>query len=397
MSERKKIIIALATQHKVVCVQEAGDLKNHYSELTSFGQNCSELAQDSFEDDSLDQQETHTFKNINEFTLHSNNSVPDQSNSKCSTLEQHVEIFENQNYDYNNICAKEKDLFEMQPYSVSKITDETKKVSAKVYFEMKPLSPINEVEYGRRELLFTELQSPSSTKNDYVRQESQTVCTNKSLNETNLTKTYSKEQSTPQNDNTDDFHQYEEACDQSASFNRHQDYPNSIKVYCADMQKVLLLPKLSLKSSVFVSKLVVFNETFASLTKDEENICILWHEAISGRTAEDVASAYCAIIQRASVEVEHYEFWCDNCIGQNKNWKLFTSFVVIANSNWGPQSITLKYFEPGHSYMRADSVHGNIGKSWKKKSNIYDMNELNELILKTSRKNKTLIMKHDDF
>ena len=154
---------------------------------------------------------------------------------------------------------------------------------------------------------------------------------------------------------------------------------------------------MALKSSVFVSKLVVFNETFASLTKEDENICVLWHEAISGRSAEDVASAYCAIFQRASENIEEYEFWCDNCSAQNKNWKLFSSFVIIVNSNWGPKSITIKYFEPGHSYMKADSVHGNIGKAWKKKSNIYDINELNELILKASRKNKTLLMRHEDF
>ncbi|CAH1997118.1 unnamed protein product, partial [Acanthoscelides obtectus] len=37
--------------------------------------------------------------------------------------------------------------------------------------------------------------------------------------------------------------------------------------------------------------LVVFNETFASLHKDG-NICVMWHEAIRGRSATDVASAY---------------------------------------------------------------------------------------------------------
>ncbi|CAH2001882.1 unnamed protein product [Acanthoscelides obtectus] len=40
-----------------------------------------------------------------------------------------------------------------------------------------------------------------------------------------------------------------------------------------------------------IKRLVVFNETFASLHKDG-NICVMWHEAIRGRSATDVASAY---------------------------------------------------------------------------------------------------------
>lgn len=149
---------------------------------------------------------------------------------------------------------------------------------------------------------------------------------------------------------------------------RDKEHSNSHRVYSVDMQKVLLLPKMSLKSSVFVSKLVVFNETFASLLNhDENNICVLWHEAISGRLAEDVASAYLAIMQRASADVQHYIFWCDNCSAQNKNWKLYSAFVSIVNSNWGPKTITIKYFEAGHSYMKADAIHGQIGKALKKR------------------------------
>ena len=85
-------------------------------------------------------------------------------------------------------------------------------------------------------------------------------------------------------------------------------YPNSFGVYSVDMQKVLLLPKMSLKSSVFVSKLVVFNETFALLLNNGQNICVLWHEAISGRLAEDVASTYLAV--NATIVVPKIKIEC---------------------------------------------------------------------------------------
>ena len=45
--------------------------------------------------------------------------------------------------------------------------------------------------------------------------------------------------------------------------------------YAVDTQKVILLPKLSIKEHYFVSRLVVFNETFACLNKSGKNLVVL--------------------------------------------------------------------------------------------------------------------------
>ncbi|CAH1996809.1 unnamed protein product [Acanthoscelides obtectus] len=102
------------------------------------------------------------------------------------------------------------------------------------------------------------------------------------------------------------------------------------KVYAVDMQKVLLLPKMSTKESFFVSRLVVFNETFASLHKDG-NICVMWHEAIRGRSATDVASAYYNVIKNSDNVTKKFTFWVDNCSAQNKNWTLYSAFATFVN------------------------------------------------------------------
>ena len=70
----------------------------------------------------------------------------------------------------------------------------------------------------------------------------------------------------------------------------------------ADMQKVLVLPKLTTKEHVFVSHLVTFNETFASKTAGIPNYCVLWHEAIAGHKAPDVVSTYLKIIRITCVQ-----------------------------------------------------------------------------------------------
>nr|CAI5846768.1 unnamed protein product [Callosobruchus analis] len=40
------------------------------------------------------------------------------------------------------------------------------------------------------------------------------------------------------------------------------------------------------------------------------------------------------------------------------------------NTDWGPQSIIVKYFEPGKSFMKADPVRGQIGRKRRKRSQI---------------------------
>ena len=70
-------------------------------------------------------------------------------------------------------------------------------------------------------------------------------------------------------------------------------YENSVDtdIFTSDMQKVILLHKLTSKEQFFTSCFVVFNETFATLT-DGPDLLVLWHEGIAGRNANHVASAY---------------------------------------------------------------------------------------------------------
>lgn len=159
------------------------------------------------------------------------------------------------------------------------------------------------------------------------------------------------------------------------------------RVYSMDLQKVLLLPILpESKTCFFTSRLVVFNETFASLKPKGNSICVLWHEAIAGRKGKNITDSILALIEQER-DVTDFIFWCDNCTGQNKNWILFTALVCILNSN---QSVTIKYLTKGHTHMSADGVHGNIETKIRKVRNIYDYDDLKNTI-KDSRQNLDII------
>ena len=100
--------------------------------------------------------------------------------------------------------------------------------------------------------------------------------------------------------------------------------------YAVDMQKVILIPKLTTKESFFVSRLVCFNETFASGEKGDKNFAVMWHEGISGRKASDVTSAYCKFLVESGEK--NPIFWVDNCSAQNKNWTFYTGMAQVVNS-----------------------------------------------------------------
>ena len=48
---------------------------------------------------------------------------------------------------------------------------------------------------------------------------------------------------------------------------------SDVSQYSVDMQKVILLPKLTTKQHFFVSRLVVFNETFAPKNRKKTRFC----------------------------------------------------------------------------------------------------------------------------
>lgn len=71
--------------------------------------------------------------------------------------------------------------------------------------------------------------------------------------------------------------------------------------------------------------------------------------------------------------------------------------VIIVNADWGPNKITFKYFGPGHSFTKADSVQGQTGNEWKKRNMILDINDFVDVVNKSSKKNQPVLLSHTDF
>ena len=164
----------------------------------------------------------------------------------------------------------------------------------------------------------------------------------------------------------------------------------SIIVTSVDMQKGISMPKLPVKEYYFSRKLVLFNETFASPGKNTTTTCFLWHEASAGRKAFNITSTYLHFCKKYR-DASKIIFYGDNCSSQNKCWILFSAMTRIINDpSTATEVILFKYFEPGHSFMPADSVHGNIQTKLSKCSYLGDMADYIKQI-EGSRKNMSCI------
>jgi len=168
--------------------------------------------------------------------------------------------------------------------------------------------------------------------------------------------------------------------------------------FCSvDLQKVIMMPRLpGVKTAVFTRRLVVFHETFAPLKSLSNTISIVWHEAISGRRADDIASSFITAMKQESA-VKHFTFWVDNCSAQNKNWTLYTAMVSYVNHESGPESITFKYLIAGHTFMSADAFHASVEKQLRKKKNLYDFDDFQQSISNTDKSVTVVPMDATDF
>ena len=144
-------------------------------------------------------------------------------------------------------------------------------------------------------------------------------------------------------------------------------------VTTVDMQKAITIPKVPTKANFFSRKIVVFNETFASPGKNAPTV---WHKGEAGRKAHNICSSYLEFI-KVNRDKEEVIFYADNCSSQNKNWTLLSAFPRIVNDpTLGTKSLTIKYLEPGHTFMAADSVHGSIASKMNSRTTICDFTDI---------------------
>lgn len=209
-------------------------------------------------------------------------------------------------------------------------------------------------------------------------------------------------------------------CDQCQKWKKHIDRANIArslyrkhaettfdpKTVCvsADLEKIIMLPRMeNFKKVLFTPRIIAYNETFVpvggnTIKKTSLPFAALWHEAIRGRGKEELISTFNAFFLQ-NRDAENFIFWLDNCAAQNKNWAFISFLVYIVNSaKVAAKSVEIHYFEPGHTFMSADSVHHQIELSLRRQKKTCDFSDFVTAVQKAnSGKMITKIMNPCDF
>lgn len=173
----------------------------------------------------------------------------------------------------------------------------------------------------------------------------------------------------------------------------------NVVYFSGDLQKVIMLPRIDMfKKVVFCPRIIVFNLSCVPLGKKQKRllpVAVLWHEALAGRQKEDIISAYYQFF-REMRDCEKIVLWVDNCSSQNKNWALFSFLIYIVNSaEISTTDIVIKYFEPGHTFMSADSFHHQVELSMKKTPKMYDFKDFVDVVQRANSKKVKVITAAD--
>lgn len=132
--------------------------------------------------------------------------------------------------------------------------------------------------------------------------------------------------------------------------------------------------------------------------KDQQKtISVVWHEGIAGQSATKITLAYAAALEKER-DIKHVVYWVDNCSAENKNWCLFSSLVSLVNSNTiSTEDITLKFFEPGHKFMSADSFHHGLEQEMKSRPGgvVYDFDFLSVVGNSNSKKVEVVELRNE--
>ena len=169
-------------------------------------------------------------------------------------------------------------------------------------------------------------------------------------------------------------------------------------MYAVNMQKVMMLPRIpGVKRVVFTRCIVGFNMTFAPIGggKGGKPVGVIWHEAMCGRNDEDGTSTYINIVRDYRRDCRNFIFWANNCRAQNKNWTLYTTLCQFVNyPDSICESILIKYFEHGHTFIAADPFHKQVEDEMRKMKQVLDFKDFENC---NSSKGVALQMTENDF
>lgn len=164
--------------------------------------------------------------------------------------------------------------------------------------------------------------------------------------------------------------------------------PN-LAIISFDLENVINIPKSDVSVLFYKQKLNVYNLT-AHNSLDKQAYCAIWPETMCGRSGNDIASAFIAILEKILIKhpnITDIITWSDSCVPQNRNSIISLAVTDFLLQHNNILSFTMKYSLPGHSCIQVvDNIHSQIEKQIRI-SDVWSPLSLMRILLKTNRRN----------
>ncbi|CAG9765947.1 unnamed protein product [Ceutorhynchus assimilis] len=141
---------------------------------------------------------------------------------------------------------------------------------------------------------------------------------------------------------------------------KNKDKASENRVFCMDMQAVLLSPKSNTSALYFKMNLMVHNFTIFDM-KLNKGYCFVWLEASGGVSPDNYSSIICSFIIDNVLVLKPNQniiLYSDGCAAQIRNVTL--SNALLNSSIQYKITIEQKYLERGHAHMKAAHMHSLI-------------------------------------